>query len=110
MLVDEFILAGGQGPLQSVIEDYIGAQAVIQTIISPSGTLYDGSGLGEPKFQINETAFKGSWGRPQRDGPALRAITLISYVNWLLDNGGESEAQDKIWPIVGTLVVVALPG
>ena len=100
-LVDELIL--GQSSLQSTIEDYIGAQAVIQTIISPSGALSNGSGLGEPKFEINETAFKGSWGRPQRDGPALRAITLMSYIDWLLDNGGADEAQNIIWPIVRSL-------
>ena len=105
MLIDEFI--AGQSSLQSTIEDYIGAQAVIQTIISPSGSLADGTGLGEPKFEINQTAFKGSWGRPQRDGPALRAIALMSYINWLLDNGGTDEAQNKIWPIVRDLKVQA---
>ena len=99
MLVDELI-GNGQTSLQSILEDYIGAQAVLQTIISPSGALGDGAGLGEPKFEINETAFKGSWGRPQRDGPALRAITLMSYINYLLANGGEDEATTKIWPII----------
>ena len=97
-LVDELI--EGQSQLQATIEDYIGAQAVIQTLINLSGTLEDGSGLGEPKFEINETAFKGSWGRPQRDGPALRAIALISYSNWLISNGQQDEVSNKIWPIV----------
>lgn len=97
-LVDEFI--NGNTSLQSHIEDYIKAQAIIQTIINPSGSLSSGAGLGEPKYQINETAFKGSWGRPQRDGPALRAIALMSYINWLTANGQSSEATDIIWPIV----------
>ena len=101
MLVDEFI--AGRSSLKSTIEDYIKAQAVVQTIISPSGALDDGTGLGEPKFNINETAFKGSWGRPQRDGPALRAITLMSYIDWLLKNNGMDEARNKIWPIVRSL-------
>ena len=99
-LVDEFI--EGNTALQPIIEDYIRAQAVIQTIINPSGSLSSGSGLGEPKFQINEPAFKGSWGRPQRDGPALRAIALMSYIEWLTANGQTSEATNIIWPIVRT--------
>jgi glucoamylase len=34
------------------------------------------AGLGEPKFNVNGTAFNEPWGRPQNDGPALRALTL----------------------------------
>lgn len=30
-------------------------------------------GLGEPKFFVNGLPFTGPWGRPQNDGPALRA-------------------------------------
>ncbi|KAK5149060.1 hypothetical protein LTR04_000139 [Oleoguttula sp. CCFEE 6159] len=57
-------------------------------------------GLGEPKYQINLTRFNGVWGRPQRDGPALRAITLMTYINYLLDNNGMAKAKNVIWPIV----------
>jgi glucoamylase len=39
-------------------------------------------------------------GRPQRDGPALRAIALISYANWLISNGYTSTASNIVWPIV----------
>jgi|TARA_Y100000389_G_scaffold197378_1_gene231864 glucoamylase len=38
------------------------------------------SGLGEPKYNINCTAFNGSWGRPQNDGPALRGIMLFKII------------------------------
>ena len=38
------------------------------------------SGLGEPKYNINCTAFNGSWGRPQNDGPALRGIILFQII------------------------------
>ena len=34
------------------------------------------SGLGEPKFYANGDVFSDPWGRPQNDGPALRALTL----------------------------------
>lgn len=84
-IIDEFI-ANGDAGYQAMIQDYISAQAVIQTISNPSGGLSTG-GLGEPKFLVNEQAFTGAWGRPQRDGPALRATALITYGNWLIVSG-----------------------
>jgi len=44
-------------------------------------------GLGEPKFNVDGTAFNAEWGRPQNDGPALRAITLIRWAGHLLRRG-----------------------
>ena len=41
------------------------------------------SGLGEPKYNINCTAFNGSWGRPQNDGPALRGIILFQLIDMI---------------------------
>jgi len=38
------------------------------------------TGLGEPKYNINCTAFDGDWGRPQNDGPALRGIMLYKII------------------------------
>ncbi|KAL8969690.1 MAG: hypothetical protein Q9183_001879 [Haloplaca sp. 2 TL-2023] len=98
VLIDHFI--AGETSLQPRIEDYISAQAVLQTVTNPSGDLTDGSGLGEPKFEVNSTAFESPWGRPQRDGPALRATALIAYSQWLLDNGREREVSTTIWPII----------
>ena len=43
--------------------------------------------LGEPKYNVNGTPFTGPWGRPQNDGPALRAITLIKFANHLIKEG-----------------------
>lgn len=77
------LFKNGDADLLGVIEDYIDAQAYIQTISNPSGGLSTG-GLGEPKFNVDETAFTGSWGRPQRDGPALRATALIAFGQWLI--------------------------
>ncbi|PVU97162.1 hypothetical protein BB561_000711 [Smittium simulii] len=42
------------------------------------------SGLGEPKYNMDGSAFNDNWGRPQNDGPALRAISLIKYANHLI--------------------------
>ncbi|KUI55350.1 Glucoamylase [Cytospora mali] len=86
--------------LQTEIENYIAAQAYLQGVSNPSGSLSDGTGLGEPKFNVDLSAYTGSWGRPQRDGPALRAITLITYANWLINNGYTSTASSILWPII----------
>ena len=38
-------------------------------------------------------------GRPQHDGPPLRAVALINYARWLIDNGYESTALEVVWPV-----------
>jgi glucoamylase len=78
------VFRNGNLSLQTVIEEYVDAQAYLQTVTNPSGDLSSGSGLGEPKFNVDMSSFTGSWGRPQRDGPALRAIVLIDFGNWLI--------------------------
>jgi glucoamylase len=50
-----------------------------------------GRGLGEPKFNLDGTAFTGGWNRPQDDGPALRAITCIRLANYLLDSADPAQ-------------------
>ncbi|XWX00858.1 hypothetical protein V2A60_008881 [Cordyceps javanica] len=86
--------------LQKLIQDYIAAQAKLQGVSNPSGSLADGAGLAEPKFQVDFSAFTGPWGRPQRDGPPLRAIAMISYSNWLIDNGYADTAKQIVWPVI----------
>ncbi|EQL00498.1 glucoamylase I precursor [Ophiocordyceps sinensis CO18] len=86
--------------LQRHIEEFVVAEAKLQGVSGPSGSLSDGQGLGEPKFEANLTAFTGKWGRPQRDGPPLRATALITYANWLVQNDYSSTASTIIWPIV----------
>lgn len=44
-------------------------------------------GMGEPKFHVDGRAYDEDWGRPQNDGPALRAITLIEFARTLLREG-----------------------
>lgn len=62
-IVDNFI-SNYDASLQVQIQNYITAQAKLQTVSNPSGSLSSG-GLGEPKFQADGSAFTGSWGRPQ---------------------------------------------
>ncbi|KAK6596119.1 glucoamylase P (glycosyl hydrolase family 15) [Botrytis cinerea] len=99
MLVDEFIF--GNRALQPQIEKYVKAQAILQTVTNPSGTfLPNGLGLGEPKYEVDGTRFNGAWGRPQRDGPALRAIALMAYSDWLINHNQLQRAKLVIWPII----------
>ncbi|KAH6911528.1 glucoamylase [Coprinopsis sp. MPI-PUGE-AT-0042] len=81
------------------LDDYVAAQTILQNVNNPSGSLTTG-GLGEPKFEIDLTAFTGSWGRPQRDGPPLRATAMIAYANWLIDNGNTTWVNQRLWPVI----------
>ncbi|KAK6461668.1 Glucoamylase GLU1 precursor [Scheffersomyces coipomensis] len=72
-------------PVKNIIESYIENNYYIQRLDNLSGKFDDESksGLGEPKFYPNNKPFEKNWGRPQRDGPGLRAITILSYISLL---------------------------
>ncbi|KAB8303036.1 hypothetical protein EYC80_004490 [Monilinia laxa] len=99
-LTFKYLIDTSNSSLQTLIEDYVISQAKLQTVENPSGDFTSGAGLAEPKYYTNETAFMGEWGRPQRDGPALRATALISFANDRLALGQNSTVKDVIWPIV----------
>lgn len=65
------------------IRDFITMSIQLQHTPNPSGTFETG-GLGEPKFEVDGSAFTGSWGRPQNDGPALRSISAVEYARHIL--------------------------
>lgn len=100
LLVDSYI--HGNAGLGNLIQNYILSSAKISLIDNRSGTFATGAGLGEPKYYSNETAFEEDWGRPQRDGPALRATTLIQYSKALQAASPDNNAsvKDVIWPII----------
>jgi glucoamylase len=99
MIVDELIF--GDSSLQKTVEDYTKAQAYLQTVTNPSGTLWPaGLGLGEMKFFLNRTRFNEDWGRPQRDGPALRATVFIKLCAALMAAGKTSVAKEIYWPLI----------
>ena len=43
-------------------------------------------GLAEPKYNIDSSPFNENWGRPQNDGPALRIITVLNYLDSVATN------------------------
>ncbi|KAI0304306.1 glucoamylase [Multifurca ochricompacta] len=98
VIIDQFTL--GQDPsLRGQIDNFFTAEAALQQVSNPSGTISTG-GLAEPKYNIDGTAFTGPWGRPQRDGPALRSTSLITYANWLLGQGNSSFVTNTLWPVI----------
>ncbi len=78
------------------IEEFRAASREHQLTDNPSGTITSG-GLGEPKFNVDGSAYWDSWGRPQNDGPALRAITLIDFAESLLDSGEEETVRQTLY-------------
>jgi glucoamylase len=63
-LIEDF-MSGDDPPLRRLIDAYISVEQIIQQITNPSGAAGK-SGLGEPKFNIDGSAFTAPWGRPQR--------------------------------------------
>jgi len=98
VIADQFS-RGDDDSLRGQIDNFIAAEAALQQVSNPSGTVKTG-GLGEPKFNINGGAYEDSWGRPQRDGPALRSTAMITYANWLLAHHNISYVTRTLWPII----------
>ncbi len=52
---------------------------------------------GEPKFYVDGSVYTKPWGRPQNDGPALRALSLIHFANLLIAEGNEEIVRNKLY-------------
>jgi glucoamylase len=55
------------------------------------------TGLGEPKYFIDGSGYTGGWGRPQNDGPALRALAMIKFANLLLKERNQDYVLKKLY-------------
>ena len=53
--------------------------------------------LGEPKFYLDGRPYDGPWGRPQNDGPALRALALTKFANQLLKNNETNYVRTHLY-------------
>lgn len=71
--------------------DYLDISRRNQTTPNLSG------GLGEPRFHVDGSAIFDPWGRPQTDGPALRAITLIRFAHLLMSEGNIALVREKLY-------------
>ncbi|KAJ3052547.1 Glucoamylase, intracellular sporulation-specific [Rhizophlyctis rosea] len=59
--------------LENILWNYARFEQHLQTVPNPS------SNIAEPKWNVDGTAYTLPWGRPQNDGPALRAQTLTLF-------------------------------
>lgn len=62
-VITEKVVSGQDASLRGKIDQFFQSQKRIQQVSNPSGSVSTG-GLGEPKFNIDETAFTDSWGMP----------------------------------------------
>jgi glucoamylase len=69
-----------------ILMDFISFSKGLQATNNLSGGAYS-TGLGEPRFNLDGTISNLPWGRPQDDGAAIRASTLMRLGNALLDAG-----------------------
>jgi glucoamylase len=80
----------------SILRDFTHFSRQNQLTPNRSGSPTD-TGLGEPKFHADGRAFDEDWGRPQNDGPPLRAITLIRYARLLLKQGEADFVKNTLY-------------
>ncbi|EKD71191.1 MAG: Glucoamylase GlaM [uncultured bacterium] len=84
--------------LKNYLMNYINFEAKAQQQISRVGE----KTLGQPKFNIDGSIWEGEWARPQNDGPALRAQTMIEIANVFLQEGEEKYVLEKMLSIIIT--------
>jgi glucoamylase len=88
-LVDYYQLSNDQ-KIKKMIFTWIDAEAYRQNLPTYSG-------LGEPKYNIDGSGFTGPWGRPQNDGPALRAITMIKFARIMFSEGNQDYVLKNLY-------------
>jgi glucoamylase len=62
--------------LKAQIRDFLQLSAHLQKVASPYG-------MGEPRYTVTGQADTLPWSRPQYDGPALRALAVMQFLDWL---------------------------
>lgn len=85
--------------MMEIIKDYVANNLKIQDLaISKTKIMNDNCEftvtLGEPKFYTDLMIYEKPWGRPQNDGPALRAIGMIKLVKYLITRKTDDKIKD----------------
>lgn len=81
--------------LAATVLKYINNSYVLQRLdnLSGDGVKLDQAcqlkGLGEPKWHVDNQPFMEPWGRPQNDGPPLRAVAILHFLDELNQQGLE---------------------
>ncbi|ORZ38793.1 Six-hairpin glycosidase-like protein [Catenaria anguillulae PL171] len=74
--------------LEKTLWDFVTFNRKIQTVKTKAASDYDPIGIADAKYEVDGRAYMGEWGRPQLDGPALRATTLMRFAQEYLRRGG----------------------
>lgn len=86
-------------PQENVLKSYVQWVLNAQSQDDPNGIDVEG----EPKFYLNGKPYDKPWGRPQNDGSALRALTLISFAFQQLAAGNRDYVTSTLYhPQAGT--------
>jgi len=89
VIINEFIKNNQMKYFEYII-NYIDNEYYLQSI----------NNLGEPKFNIDGSNFRGEWGRPQNDGPALRGLNMIKLYDYFIKLNYKTLANNIILPII----------
>lgn len=84
--------------LKKYLINYVNFERKAQSQISRPGE----QTLGQPKFNIDATIWEGEWGRPQNDGPGLRATAMTAIANLFLQEGDEKYVRDNLIGVITT--------
>lgn len=60
------------------------------------------SGLSEPKYYVDGKSYKFPWGRPQHDGPAIRASLNTKLALWYLSQGHSQIVEEQFYSILNS--------
>lgn len=83
-----------------VLQNRTAMESYAQWVTGKTQVASDPNGIdvrGEPKFYMDGRVYDKPWGRPQNDGPALRAIALINYANYLISQGQKDKVLSELY-------------
>jgi glucoamylase len=98
VVVNLYANASGQDKQNyfQILSDFVDFSSMIQQRPNRSGNPWD-MGPGEPKFNVDGSVYTADWGRPQTDGPAIRASAMIHFANLLIDQGQMALVNQKLY-------------
>lgn len=86
-----------QATYDTLLKNYVSFELRAQHQTSKPGE----DTLGQPKFNLDGTVWEEPWGRPQNDGAALRAMTLMEIDEYFKANGRAH--RESVVPIAAVM-------
>lgn len=82
--------------LKPYLINYINFEKIIQKNAIQAGS----TALGEPKYNLDGSVWLDKWARPQNDGPALRALTLLFIAHSFLKEHQDNYVKMSLMPMI----------